>query len=289
MSVNGKRVAAEATEDGYLRLRRAWKSGDVVEWTLPMAVRAEAMPDDPHRIALMFGPVVLVARHREGEEGPEPVVVPGRLGVAKWLRRVPGKTLRFRSQGVLRPRDLDFVPFAEATQGRYTTYLDRLTAAQWRERERAHRAEAASRAALERASVDVFRPGEMQPERDHGFEGERTETGAHMGRKWRHAVDGWFSFRMKVDPKAPQELLCDYWSGDAGREFDILLDGEKIATQRMEPVAKAAFIEVRYRLPENLTRGKTRVTLRFVARPGSIAGGLYGARIVRPDLLKRTR
>jgi hypothetical protein len=286
VSVNGRGVALEPEQDGYLRVRREWKSGDLVEWTLPMAVRTEPLPDNPNRVALMYGPVVLVARHPREEEGPPPVLVPERRPSSNLLRRLPGKELRFRSADVLRPRDTDFVPFYEATEGPYTTYFDLFTGEQWKERERTYRVEAARRAAEERATIDVLRPGEMQPERDHHFEGERIETGEHLGRKWRHAVDGWFSFRMKVAPKAPQELVCDYWSGDSGRVFDIEVDGVKLATQRMEPVSSPAFVKVRYLLPPDLLAGKREITLRFVAHNGSVAGGLYGARIVRKDLKK---
>jgi len=279
--VNGKAAKLEKGDDGYLRLKRAWRVGDVVEWTLPMALRTEPMPDNPNRLALMYGPVVLAAKHAKGESGPEPVLVPGRKGVESWLERIPGKSLRFRSRGVVRPVDLEFIPFHEAIDGPYTTYLDRFSADEWRKREREIRAEEAARAAEEAATVDAFRPGEMQPERDHDFQGERTETGEHQGRKWRHAIDGWFSFRLKVDPKADQELSLTYWSGDTGRQYDVLVDGVRIAGPPTEMAGPPRFVTVRYPLGRELLAGKSSVTVRFTAKPGSIAGGLYGARILR--------
>ena len=37
---------------------------------------------------------------------------------------------------------------------------------------------------------------------------------------------------MAVDPRRPMNLVCTYWGSDTGgRAFDILADGQKIATQ----------------------------------------------------------
>ena len=61
------------------------------------------------------------------------------------------------------------------------------------------------------------------------------ETGEFSNRRWRHATDGgWFSYNLKVLPDQPQELLVTYWGSDGGgREFDILVDGQKLATQKL--------------------------------------------------------
>jgi uncharacterized protein len=48
-------------------LRRVWQKGDRLGVTIPMAVRTEAMPDDPAKVAFLYGPVVLAA-----DLGPEP-------------------------------------------------------------------------------------------------------------------------------------------------------------------------------------------------------------------------
>jgi len=123
----------------------------------------------------------------------------------------------------------------------------------------------------------------MQPERDHDFQGEKTETGEHNDRKWRHASDGgWLSFTMKTVPDTAQELHITYWGGDRGnRVFDILIDGKRIATQRLEGKRPNEFYDEVYPLSPELTRGKGSVVVRFQAQPGNTAGGIYGARLVR--------
>ena len=106
--------------------------------------------------------------------------------------------------------------------------------------------------------------------------------GPFSDRHWRHATGGgWFSWDMKVDPAQTQDLVCVYWGSDTGRIFDILVDGKKIATQRLQNNHPNQFFEVSYALPADLLQGKEKVTIRFQARPGGIAGGVFECRIVK--------
>ena len=62
ITVNGRTLASPDMKDGYLRIRRTWKKGDVVELNLPLPVRRvrahEAVEADRGRLALMRGPIV---------------------------------------------------------------------------------------------------------------------------------------------------------------------------------------------------------------------------------------
>jgi hypothetical protein len=40
---------------------------------------------------------------------------------------------------------------------------------------------------------------------------------------------------------------------------------------------------VTYPIPEALTRGKNKITIRFAAQPANIAGGFYGVRLIRNE------
>lgn len=63
VNVNGERqaVSAKAGDEGYLELNRVWKSGDSVEITMPMTFRLEGFHDNPRRVAVMYGPLVMSA------------------------------------------------------------------------------------------------------------------------------------------------------------------------------------------------------------------------------------
>ncbi len=87
---------------------------------------------------------------------------------------------------------------------------------------------------------------------------------------------------MKVRPYEPMILVCTYWGGEGTkRVFDILVDGERLATQELLQNKPGEFFDVRYAIPSELTEGKESVAVRFQARPASIAGGVYGCEIMK--------
>jgi hypothetical protein len=161
--------------------------------------------------------------------------------------------------------------------------MDKYTQDEWdQEKERVF-AEQEKKRQLELMTVDVFQPGEMQPERDHNLKSEQSSVGDAFGRKWRHATDGgWFSFEMKVDQEKTNKLVCTYWGGDSGnRNFDIIVEDEKIAEQRLQNNKPNQFYEEAYEIPEQLIVGKDKITVKLQAHPNNFAGGLFGARIIK--------
>ena len=54
------------------------------------------------------------------------------------------------------------------------------------------------------------------------------------------------------------------------------MDGEKIATQKLNRDRSGKFLDVEYKIPTKLTRGKKMVTVKFQAHPKSVAGGVFG-------------
>jgi uncharacterized protein len=284
MQVNGEDALVSNAPQDYAVLHRTWKSGDTVTFDLPLALRTETMPDNPQRIALFYGPVLLAAGIDPLEDGaPPPAFVTDERPVNEWIQGVPGPAPAFRSQGVGRPDDLTFTPFYRLHGQPHLVYFDLFTAPEWAAHKEALRAEAQRRAEIAARTIDQLRVGEMQPERDHKLEGENTGAGEWKGRKWRHATDGgWFAFDLAVLPDAPVELVVDYWGSETGpREFEILVDGIRIATQKLDMDAPEQFFEVVYPLPRELTQGREKVTLRFQARPGNFAGGIFGARMMK--------
>jgi len=118
--------------------------------------------------------------------------------------------------------------------------------------------------------------GDDTSESKHNLQGEETESGPYGERVWRHALDGWFSYDLKVLPDEPMTLMCTYWGSDSGRTFDVLIDDKKIATQNLDFNKPDEFFEVRYKIPPELTSGKDKVTVKFQSHTGSYAGGVFG-------------
>ncbi len=289
VSINGEPQSMDAPPSSFVNIHRSWQSGDTVTVNFPMSLHSESMPDNPQRIAIFYGPTLLAA-----DLGPVsdpdateltlvPVLLTENKPVASWVVRQPGDRPAFRTRGVGKPRDVSLVPFHSLHDRRYTVYLDVFTRDEWARREKEIQAQQQRERQLAARTVDILRIDEMQPEREHDLAGEKTGTGEHLGRKWRHAVDGgWFSFTMQVAAEVPNELLCTYWGNETGpRAFEILIDGTKIARQELQMDKPGEFFDITYEIPAELTRGKSQVTVKLQALPQNFAGGLFGCRVLR--------
>jgi hypothetical protein len=301
LSVNGKPETVQAKPGSYVTLDREWKTGDVVQLRLPMTVHTEALPDDPKTIAVLHGPIVLAGDlgrdglqevKRYGPSAPEvdrirtpeiPVFVGDLKDVPAAVKPVPGAALNFRTSGFGRPRDVALLPCYKAADQRYTVYWKVLSVPEWETRKSETTAAESRRQTIERRTVDAVIVNEAQGERDHAFKGEGTTEGYVEGRKWRAARNGWFSYEIKASDK-PLKLVCTY-RGAGGRRpvFDIIVDGQKIASESLAYHPTETF-DVEYLLPEDLTRGKDRLTVKFQAQPNSSTGAVLDVRLVWADL-----
>ena len=72
-----------------------------------------------------------------------------------------------------------------------------------------------------------------------------------------------------------------YWGSDAGRTFDVLVNDQPLATQRLQNNQPNKFYDEVYPIPSEILRGADRITVRFQARPGGMAGGVFGLRIMK--------
>ncbi len=291
LKINGEPLPTDSAPGKWLVLSREWRPGDVLHADFPFTVRSEAMPDNPDRIALFHGPVLLAADlgpvddPAAGDPFHVPVLVTDGKPIGEWLATRGEEPSHFATSGVGRPREVDLKPFFRTYDHRYTVYFDRFTPAAWQEKAEQWRIAQERRQALEARTLDLLRIAEMQPERDHNLDGERTGVGEAFGRKWRHATDGgWFAFDLAVADGQAAELVVTYWGEESiERNFDILADGTRIGSQRLHREAARGFFDVSYPLPADLTRGKDKVRVRFQARPGSIAGGVFGVRLLKPE------
>jgi hypothetical protein len=123
----------------------------------------------------------------------------------------------------------------------------------------------------------------MQPERDHNLTGDKLDVGEDHTRKFRVANAGSaMIFTMKTDPSAQNILIGTYWGMDnRGRQFDILVDDKAIASEDLNKYKESRFYDISYKLPIELTQGKSSVTVKLQAKPNNAAGPVYGVRMVR--------
>ncbi len=84
----------------------------------------------------------------------------------------------------------------------------------------------------------------------------------------------------------PMTLILTYFTGDrrgVPASFDILVDGTRIAEERVERSEPSRFVDVEHRIPGGLVQGKQKVTIRFQAKTGSQVATLFGLRVIRGD------
>jgi hypothetical protein len=76
--------------------------------------------------------------------------------------------------------------------------------------------------------------------------------------------------------------VVDYWGGFPGaKTFDILANDKIIATENISNKKEGKFISVQYDIPGEYLIGKSKVTIKFRARPGNMAGPVFGVRTIR--------
>jgi DUF1680 family protein len=150
--LNGRTLRVASAPGSYAEVRRTWRAGDRLQVTIPLGVRTEATPDNPGKVAFLYGPVVLA-----GDLGPVPAGQTVPYAVEQWdnfkqpsaevpvlvseagnveetVKRVRGTGLVFRTVSAGRPRDVTLRPFNEIFYDYYNVYWDVLTPAQYAER-----------------------------------------------------------------------------------------------------------------------------------------------------------
>jgi uncharacterized protein len=288
--LNGQTLNIDSEPGSFVRVERRWENGDRVVVRIPFSLRIEAMPDNPERVALKYGPLVLA-----GDLGPVndpaawdlvyvPMMLTGDPDPNSWTRQYDDRVNAFATYGIGKPRDIELQPFYTIYDRRYSVYWDLADEDEWKELEAEQMALDEEKKLIEERTIDFFQSGNIEYERSHLFEGPQST--AHQFRGNSHRVtlaNGWFGFNMKVLPDEPVALNVEYWGGGYNREksFDILVDGKRIASEDITKATGERFIYAEYEIPEELTKGKKEVRVEIRAQARRIGGPVYGVRTVR--------
>jgi len=293
--VNGKEVARSAEPSSYTSINRTWRKGDKLEFALPMSLHTESTPDNPKRLAVMYGPIVMAAdmgpaptgrgrrRAAPGAIERTPVLISNDRPIDQWLQPVTGNSLEFKTVDAAEPKELTFAPFYSMVHERVGVYFDEFTKPEWAAKEAEYRAEEERIKDLEARTTDNMLIGQMQPERDHNLAQERNDVRSQNGRGTRQPlVNGWFEFTMKIDGSQPADLVMTYWGNDRSHpDFKILADGKDVASDTLADRPLNRYYDVSYGLPDGATKGKSTVKIRIEANPSHVGPTVAGARTVR--------
>jgi DUF1680 family protein len=148
VTINGETQNIKSTPESYLTLSRQWKDGDKIAVRLPMSLHLRPARDKEDLITIMYGPVVLAgelgtrgmpndisssqAAHSGAMDPPVPVLlVDAGKDPSSWVKRVPGETLRFKTVGAGKPKDVTLIPLADLHHQRYTVYWETMAHGDW--------------------------------------------------------------------------------------------------------------------------------------------------------------
>lgn len=305
VTVNGVKIKNSSTPGNYFSIPRKWKNDDVVTIQFQMKPYYEQMPDKSPYYALFYGPLVLAAETgHEDLDGLQadgsrmghvahgklysretaPVLVVDEENWQNKIRKVSTDKLEFDISQLITPDSLDHLtikPFYAIHDARYTVYWQVLKEEELAKNRLAMQKEEEIRMAIEARTIDQISPGQQQPETEHNFKSEGSEAGIHKDRHWRHASN-WFSYDLNDKNKEAKSLLITYFGADTNRNFDILLDGELLATVHLDGSKGDDFFEVEYEIPAEIkVLLKQKIVLMFKSHENSIAGGIYGVRLIR--------
>ena len=305
--INGKPISIPSAPSSYAVLHRKWHDGDRVEIDLPMRTTTERLPDSSDWVAVLRGPIVLasaagthdlVGLRADGSRmghvarGPMvpldrvPVLLATDVDLPKHIHAdADHEPLHFRLVDVVEParsEGLPLVPFFRLHDSRYQMYWELTTKEGLAARQERRAAMELLKLAREAATLDSVAVGEQQPEAEHSLVGEDTESGEFQGRRWRHGRR--FQYTLDLHAASAAELAVTYSGGDRNRSFEVFVNDTLLATEHLNAEKPGEFFERRYPIPPAVISAAPngRVTIRFSARPGSLAGGVFDVRLMRP-------
>ncbi len=286
ITLNGEVYPVIFSNDGYAILDEKWKNNDKIEVTITADLYTESIPDNPNRRAIFYGPTLLAGNLGTKEPDPLkgiPVFVSNSNNANTWLTATDQRKLIFKTSNLAKPQEVEMVPFNQVTNDYYSVYWDVFTPAAWKVQQKVYEEEKLKAQELQAKTSDVFRPGEMQPERDHKLTGEKMETGEDHLQKWRSAgVGGYLAFEMRISEEQANHLILTYWGMDnRARRFDILVDETKIASEDLNKFKESKFYQISYAIPIELTKGKKTIKIKLVPKAGNNAGPFYEARLTK--------
>jgi hypothetical protein len=288
--VNGEAISDLGKPDSYVDLTRRWMDGDTISIVIPESLHTEPLPDNPDRVALMWGPLVLAgdfgsqASNDEAENAAAvrtdfPVFATADRPLPDWIKPVAGKLGTFHTT-TADGRELTLVPFYTLHQRRYGLYWDLFTPSEWASRQAVYLAEQAKQKRLAATTVAYVQVGEMQPERDYGYEGKGSTTIRIDGQPGRSG-GRWFSFNVPVDPNSGTQLAITTTSGVDAQLFDVTVDGVPAIDPQPHAEDGSKFIDLSYVVPPTAIAGKKKVTVRVSAKPDHELPGIFGLRVLR--------
>ncbi len=124
--INGKEEFYDIAPNDYLFYKdQEWGTGVELTLEFPMNIHLVSMPDNPDRIGVFYGPVLLSAGlgNEENVSTIPEFVLPAKE-IASAITPVKGKPITFTTQAATRPAGVELTPFYNMHGQRHAVYFD---------------------------------------------------------------------------------------------------------------------------------------------------------------------
>lgn len=278
IKVNGE-VISYTPSAGYAELDRVWKTGDTVEITMPMEMRAYGLYDSDTVTAFKYGPTVLsvglgsdnmaeedhgMAVHKPKNKADvnEYIIINSDYGTREeWLanldknmEKTEGK-LEFTMKHTDQP--LVFTPHYKRYNERYGIYwyVTGMTEEEQQEQILADKITGREQNII----IDSIEPSHDQQENGHGYS-EENSTGVEgtgtMTNYREIRAGGYVDYQMVVKKGAKNYLAVTYHSSDKSKKMSIYAGDTKLADAQ----ASGKNETIRYEIPQKIVEAATAAT-----------------------------
>ena len=254
--VNGSPVDYQL-DNGYITIKRQWKSGDRIRVETPMHLTAITTPDGKPQYSFLYGPIVLAAKISTDQQdglfaddsrgghianGPKlpqiqmPALIGNASDILSHLEPVKGQPITFALKGLTTPayEGIHLVPFYQLYECRYQIYFPLYSQEEWSKKQEEIAAAEKANMLLEAATTDKVFCGEQQSESDHFFKSSNSWNGYDEGMHWRITRTS-ISYQMKAQGATTLRI-----KGFAGYERIVVsIDGKQLETIRLNQQGQA--------------------------------------------------
>lgn len=303
--VNGKEVVVQKDANSYVSVLCKWRTGDQISIVLPMHNTAEQLPDKSAWVSFVHGPIVLAAvtdvadlkglradgsRMGHIASGPiypieeAPMLVFNSNDLSQSLKLVKDKPFTYSASDIIYQdqfKDLQLVPFFQIHDARYMLYWPYTTKERLPELQATMKAREEAKMKLEAMTVDLVTCGEQQPENDHNFKGDKTDTGIYQELHYRNGT-GFFSYELKNSKQEARKLRITYFGSDKNRNFDVYLNQVLVTSISMDGKEGNQFVDKVFEIPVEVLQSNSKLLeVKFQAKKGSSITGIYEVRLMK--------
>ncbi|MFC5683871.1 glycoside hydrolase family 127 protein [Flavobacterium sp. MAHUQ-51] len=234
--VNGKAELFTANPSQYINLNRKWRNNDKVVVQFTMETQLEYLPDGSNWAAFVRGPIVLAAKtstkdlkglfaddSRMGHEtrgklypiNEAHVLVGNKNDYVSQLKTIDNMSFKLDT--------LKLEPFYQIHDARYQMYFQTFSKEGYELQKELQQKQELQQLAIEALTVDKINCGEQQPEVDHQYKGEQSNSGYDNDKFWR-STRSYISYKLINKDNTGSYIEISTLDAVDTKKFEILIN-----------------------------------------------------------------